>query len=697
MWDKHKACQSSGFKSKMQRLMIPKVVVMTVDAEDPPVTQQPTTQPNSRKVSIITHNDQMNNGRHDGGHDNMAFESPRSRKVSSNSEHAEIGPVRKKSILHNAHAFENSQPITNTDNTTINTIYNTYDCTMLNSDDKAHVNGDSVTARVKKHSVHSVAESTFSKARFSDVADDDNSWWYSLCMKCRSKEPPHPSWAPPMWNKVCPYPFCPTYRQFSRIISLSLIGVLLWFVVYSVIGDTAAPGGQLFQLITLTLGAHIGGWLMSLTNLPALIGMLFVGLLFQNIGLVEFDTEFMEVNKELRKIALVIILIRAGLDLDPNALKRLKFTVIKVGLGPWIVEAGVIAISTHFLLDLPWVWGILLGVIIAAVSPAVVVPCLFRLRTKGYGVAKGIPTLIIAIAGIDDATSVAIFGIMQSIMFSNDSLTSQILQGPISIIGGIAFGVLWGVVSSFVPEKHDPFVVPLRILMLLVGGLISVFGSELIGYGGAGPLACVAAAFVSLVCWSKQGWEIEENPAATAFEIFWMIFEPILFGITGAQIKINELNSHLVTIGVGCLMAGVLIRIAATIALCIGCKLNLKEKIFVSLSLMAKATVQAALGPVTLGLLASSTGKDKEYAETVLMICVLSIMLTAPTGAILITISGPRLLTKTKYPIVPEEWRRSHRPSIRDISIIDEEEERDGEFDDSVSETAVREIRHGEA
>lgn len=109
---------------------------MTVDAEDPPVTQQPTTQPNSRKVSIITHNDQMNNGRHDGGHDNMAFESPRSRKVSSNSEHAEIGPVRKKSILHNAHAFENSQPITNTDNTTINTIYNTYDCTMLNSDGK---------------------------------------------------------------------------------------------------------------------------------------------------------------------------------------------------------------------------------------------------------------------------------------------------------------------------------------------------------------------------------------------------------------------------------------------------------------------------------------------------------------------------------------------------------------------------------
>lgn len=81
-----------------------------------------------------------------------------------------------------------------------------------------------------------------------------------------------------------------------------------------------------------------------------------------------------------RKVALVIILIRAGLDLDPHALKRLKLTVIKLGLGPWLIEAGVIAISTHYFLDLPWKWGFMLGAIIAAVSPAVVVPCLFRLR-----------------------------------------------------------------------------------------------------------------------------------------------------------------------------------------------------------------------------------------------------------------------------------------------------------------------------
>lgn len=189
-----------------------------------------------------------------------------------------------------------------------------------------------------------------------------------------------------------------------------------------------------------------------------------------------------------RKAALVIILIRAGLDLDPQALKRLKLTVLKLGLIPWLVEAAVVTITTHYFLDLPWSWGFLLGSVIAAVSPAVVVPCLFRLRGKGYGVAKGIPTLIIAVAGIDDATSVAIFGIIESIMFSPDSLTYQIIQGPVSIIGGIGFGVLWGLILNFIPERHDPFMVPLRVLMLLGGGMIAVFGSELIGFGGAGPL-----------------------------------------------------------------------------------------------------------------------------------------------------------------------------------------------------------------
>ncbi|XP_032666490.1 sodium/hydrogen exchanger 9B2 isoform X2 [Odontomachus brunneus] len=513
-----------------------------------------------------------------------------------------------------------------------------------------------------------------SRNLFRDVSSEltGRSWLYLFCARCHGRDDT-PSWEPPGWRRACPQPFCPTYRKFARVLCLFLLGLLLWGVAYSVIGKDAAPGGPLFGLASLCIAAHFGGWLISLTTLPALIGMLITGLILQNAGLVRIGGEYSVVVSNLRKIALVIILTRAGLDLDPNALKRLKITVPKLGLIPWVVEATVVAALTTYLLHLPWIWGFLLGSIIAAVSPAVVVPCLFRLRAKGYGVAKGIPTLIIAVAGIDDAASVAVHGIVKSVMFSHDALWYQILQGPIAIIGGLGFGIMWGWLAKYVPEKGDPFMVPLRVLMLLGGGLLAVFGSEAIELGGAGPLAVVAAAFVSCYFWQQEGWEVDDNPVATSFEIFWMIFEPILFGITGTQIKINELEGKTVYLGLSCLIAGIVIRIAITVLVGIGSNLNLKEKVFIALSWMAKATVQAALGPSTLDEVNKDDQQQVEYAETVLTLCVLSILLTAPAGAIIISLSGPKLLTKTATPVVlPEAWK-TRRPSIRDISIINED------------------------
>ncbi|XP_003426703.2 sodium/hydrogen exchanger 9B2 [Nasonia vitripennis] len=584
------------------------------------------------------------------GLDNPGFE-PTSRRISQTS--FDTNPVieRKKSILHisRSASFEN-----------------------MHKHDMENGRSHNFHMAARKKSAFSLSSSIRDKVEYTDELE--RSWLYLFCTRCHGRAEAD-SWEPTGWRRACPQPFCPTYRKFARVLCLLLLGLLLWGVVYSIIGEDAAPGGPLFGLACLSIAAHFAGWLVTLANMPALIGMLLTGIILQNTGLVSIEGSYARVVADLRKIALVIILTRAGLDLDPEAMKSMKITVPKVGLLPWLVEALVVSVGTHYLMGLPWIWGFLLGSIIAAVSPAVVVPCLFRLRSKGYGVAKGIPTLIIAVAGIDDAASVAIYGIIHSVMFSNDALWYQILQGPIAIVGGIGFGVIWGALSRYVPEKGDPFMVPMRVLMLLGGGLLAVFGSELINLGGAGPLAVVAAAFVSCYLWQKDGWEPDDNPVATSFEIFWMIFEPILFGVTGTQIKLGELNGNTVYIGIGCLLAGIVIRILVTVLVGIGSRLNLKEKIFIALACMAKATVQAALGPATLDKLDPNDTEQRGHGEIVLMLCVLSILLTAPTGAIVIMLSGPKLLTKTRAPVAPtghnSSWR-TRRPSIRDISIINE-------------------------
>ena len=126
-----------------------------------------------------------------------------------------------------------------------------------------------------------------------------SSWWFLLCKRCRGRAD-QPAWEPPHWQKFCPYPFCPSYRGFSRVLSLVLIGLLLWGLLYSVLGETAAPGGQLFGLAALCLAAHFGGWLVTITTLPALVGMLAVGILFQNVGWVNIEGDYTPVVGILR-------------------------------------------------------------------------------------------------------------------------------------------------------------------------------------------------------------------------------------------------------------------------------------------------------------------------------------------------------------------------------------------------------------
>ncbi|CAH2108469.1 unnamed protein product [Euphydryas editha] len=480
------------------------------------------------------------------------------------------------------------------------------------------------------------------------------SWWYKFCLRCHQPDST-PSWQPSWWDKLLPFPIFPTFRQAAQQLCIIVFFLLVWGILYAEIGEAVSLNGELLSMTILVIAAYLIGWIwLKITTLPALIGMLLTGILFQNLNLVHMTDDYRKLNQDLRKIALVIILTRAGLGLDAGVLKKHYVAVLQLGLLPWIVECLAISVTTYFLLGLPWMWAFLLGSMIASVSPAVVVPCLFKLRDSGYGVSKGIPTLLLAAAAIDDSVSVAVFAIILNAMFSTGSLTFNIIKGPLSIVVGVALGSLWGALTSVLPEKGDIYVVPLRFLALFLGGLFSLFISNLIGWSGAGPLAIVSSGFIAAYYWEKQGWPVNKNPVSNLFRILWIFFEPILFAFTGAQITLSALDPQVIGMGAICLVSCLLLRVIVTFFVSFGCGLNRKEKLFIGLTWLAKATVQAALGPAALDLVhnGQTTGnpvlEEERYAKAILAISVLSVVISAPIGAILIALTGPRLLSRDR-------------------------------------------------
>ncbi|XP_011643733.1 uncharacterized protein LOC105431319 [Pogonomyrmex barbatus] len=207
------------------------------------------------------------------GLDNPAFE--HHRRISASSEH-NSDQGRRKSILH--HGGSHCGSVENIPQ---------YKFDLENG----RINGN------RKKSAYSLSSSIRDKIEYSEELE--RSWLYLFCARCHGRDDT-PSWEPPGWRRACPQPFCPTYRKFARILCLFLLGLLLWGVVYSVIGNDAAPGGPLFGLAALCIAAHFGGWLISLTTLPALIGMLITGLILQNVGLVKIEGQYTVVVANLR-------------------------------------------------------------------------------------------------------------------------------------------------------------------------------------------------------------------------------------------------------------------------------------------------------------------------------------------------------------------------------------------------------------
>jgi len=358
-------------------------------------------------------------------------------------------------------------------------------------------------------------------------------------------------------------------------------------------------------------------------------------------------------SSAIRLLALILILCRAGLSFDVPALKRLRFVVARLAVMPCLAEAAVVAGLAAALLDFPPAWAAMLGFVVAAISPAVVVPSLLSLQERGYGTSTGIPTMVVAAAPLDDVFSIAGFGICLSFSVEGSGGASplwlDVARAPLELLLGLGAGLLGAAllllllpVGKAAGDEAASSVregAAVRIPLLLSLAVTSAFGLKRAGFSGASALSVLV-----LAVGASHGWgPAATKPMSTSLADLWnRLAQPLLFGLVGSAVALDSLEPRVVGLGLAILACSGLVRCGAAYLAVGGRGLRWQERLFTALAWMPKATVQAAIGAIALD--EARDQREQEMGRDVLAIAVLSILCTAPAGAIAISTLGPRLL-----------------------------------------------------
>jgi solute carrier family 9B (sodium/hydrogen exchanger), member 1/2 len=368
-------------------------------------------------------------------------------------------------------------------------------------------------------------------------------------------------------------------------------------------------------------------------HLPGLLGMILGGMLLSQFGLI--SPKFMELAPELRFIALLIILIRAGLGIRVSELKKIGKPALKMSFLPCLVEAVFIAISAHYIFSFGWLESLMFGFILSAVSPAVVVPSMIELKEKGWGQDKEIPTLLLAAASLDNIIAIIIFTSL--INYSKTPLNNgidlvEISKIPISMISGVLIGIVLGyILIKFF--RNLKFRETKMILFILAVG---IFLHELEKYIPISSfIAIMTLAFIIL---EKE--PLMSHGLSSKFSKVWVVAELLLFSMIGVSIGLDKIASA-GFIGLGIIGIGIVGRTIGIWISLLGTDLRKREKLFCIISFIPKATVQAALGAVPLAM-------GINGGEIILAVAVLSIIITSPIGLILINKYHHKLLYKKR-------------------------------------------------
>lgn len=368
-------------------------------------------------------------------------------------------------------------------------------------------------------------------------------------------------------------------------------------------------------------------------KLPGLLGMLILGIFMGPHVFNLISPEILAISADLRKIALIIILLRAGMGLNKETLNRVGVEALKMSCIPGICEGLTIMLAASYLLGISRVEAGILGFIIAAVSPAVIVPQMLDLINRGLGADKGIPTLILAGASVDDVFAITLFGSFLGLYGGiSSSLFRQLFNIPLSIILGILLGALVGLLMVLIFKKYH--MRDTKKVLILLGAAIILNSLEEILEGFIPIASLLGVMTIGFILLEKS--QVVAKRIGSKFNKIWVFAQLLLFVLVGAEVNVLiAMESGL--IGLIIIIIGLIARSIGVLISLAGSSLNWQERAFCVIAYIPKATVQAAIGAVPLSLGIPS-------GQVILAIAVLSIVITAPLGAIGIKVTGDRWL-----------------------------------------------------
>ena len=378
-------------------------------------------------------------------------------------------------------------------------------------------------------------------------------------------------------------------------------------------------------------------------RLPRILGMLLTGVLLGPCVLNWLDPSILSVSADLRKIALIIILLKAGLSLDLSDLKRVGRPAVLMSCLPASCEIlGYVLLAPHFL-GVTRVEAAVMGAVLAAVSPAVVVPRMVQLMESGCGTKKSIPQMVLAGASCDDIFVIVLFTtFLHTAQGQQTDAASGLLRVPVSILLGIALGAAVGLLLDVFFEAAYVRGRCIRgsMKVIVVLGVSFLLAAAEDRFEGIVPVSGLLAV-VSMACMLKQkSAESVSKRLSEKFGKLWLAAEVILFVLVGAAVDIRYM-ANVGLAAVGMILAALVFR-AAGVCLClVKTPLTAKERLYCVFAYLPKATVQAAIGSVPLAA-------GLPCGEVVLSVAVLGIVLTAPLGAFLMDASYRKLLTRDR-------------------------------------------------